>query len=168
MNDRTESTSSEALPIAGSRVTYHGSMTEHHGKSFLLFPHGSYLDEDDSDCECEYEAEPRHTLIDVNHTSSDAMNHVRATSFTVAPGRWWPEDAIDIRRGGFVYKASHATEGGSPNARVLSFYTANGLLMRTWCVFGELTDNVRLLDDRGRDPLAATRMVFALPSQPTS
>ncbi|MFE7759674.1 hypothetical protein [Streptomyces sp. NPDC057429] len=151
------------LPVIGTRVTYHGSLTQYHGSGFLLFPHDVSLSVGDTlYCDCDHHS--RYTLVDIE--SDTLLRHVREASFTVEAGTWWPEDAIDVVHGGFVYKASHTLPGGSPATRILAFHTANGEVLNQWGAICQIADRdtVRILDERGLDPF---RALPALPS-PTS
>ncbi|MEU4266202.1 hypothetical protein ACYCCF_30190 [Streptomyces argenteolus] len=143
-----------ALPVIGTRVTYHGSLTQYHGRGFLLFPHDVSLSAGETlYCDCDHHS--RYTLVDIE--SDIPLFHVREASFTVEASGWWPEDAIDIVHGGFVYKASHALPGGSPTTRILAFHTAGGEVLNQWGTLREITDTgtIRILDERGLDPFRA-------------
>ncbi|MGW2841925.1 hypothetical protein ACWCWD_29570 [Streptomyces sp. NPDC001493] len=144
------------LPIIGTPVTYHGSLTDYHGRTFFLFPHHDLLTfEEADDCECDPRS--RRTLRSADPDTN--LAHVRESSFTAETSAWWPEDSIDITCGGFVYKASHALPGGSPSSRILAYYAGNGRVMTEWCTLGEMagSDTVRTLDERGLDPFRSSR-----------
>ncbi|MEU2462094.1 hypothetical protein ABZ604_31495 [Streptomyces sp. NPDC012473] len=150
-----------ALPAIGTRATYHGSLTDSHGRDFLVFPHDFLLSTDEAeDCGCDHRS--RRTLVSCD-LAADPLVHVRESSFTAETGDWWPDDAIDIVHGGFVYKASHTLPGGSPTTRVLAFYTGSGQVLKTWGTLCEITNSntIRVLDERGLDSFRAR---LALPS----
>jgi hypothetical protein len=96
------------------------------------------------------------------------LHHVRSKSFMAAvEPLLMPDDAVDVQRGGYLYKTAHTTPGGSPTARVLAYYTADGQILRTFFVFREVTDPVRTLDARGADPARAAQTRFTDPARPT-
>ncbi|MFF9690440.1 hypothetical protein [Streptomyces sp. NPDC014623] len=145
---------SAALPVTGTRATYHGSLTDYHGRDFLLST------DEAENCGCDHRS--RRTLVSCD-LAADPLVHVRESSFTAETGDWWPDGAIDIVHDGFVYKASHTLPGGSPTTRILAFYTGSGQILKTWGTLCEITDShtIRVLDERGLDPFRAR---LALPS----
>ncbi|MEU8672694.1 hypothetical protein AB0C71_38025 [Streptomyces anulatus] len=153
------------LPVAGTAVTYHGSMTEHQGGRFLLFPHYSIFSTGEHDAyDCE-DLNDRSTLVGFG--SYLTLNHARPASFTADTGIWWPQDAIDITRDGYVYKVSHTLPGGGPHSRVIAFHAADGRLLRDWARLHRIdSDTLQLLDERGLT--RADQKTFAVPAQRAS
>lgn len=151
------------LPVIGTAVTYHGSITERHGR-FLLFPHYSIYSTGDHDDDFCADLGERSTLLECNNYG--VLNHVRPTSFTVDSGIWWPEDAIDLVVGNHVFKLSHTLPGGGPQARVIVFYAADGRLLQDymlWATDRIESDTLRILDQRGLTRRA--QKAFSLPAQ---
>lgn len=113
--------------IIGSLVSYHGSLTEYHNRTFLLLPgtDGQYL------------------LADLK--ADGELRNVSPRSFTPFGVQWWQDDAIDIDISGYRYKASHASGGGSANSRTIHYFTATGPLRKNWCRFPQMTPEVRAL-----------------------
>lgn len=152
-------TSPNTLPIAGTPVSYSGSLAEHHGPGFILFP--LCLCGEGSDCA--HDPGARHTLLDFG--TNRALHHVRTGSYTAArTDSWWPSDAIDVIHGGYLYKAAYTWPGSRSNGRVLAFYAGNGRIHGRFIVAREITDAIRTLDDRGADPARAQCKTFALPA----
>ncbi|MEU0002625.1 hypothetical protein ABZ069_37625 [Streptomyces microflavus] len=163
MNVPAPRSTSLELPVVGTAVTYHGSITEHH-RRFLLFPHYSIYSTGEHDEDVCAELGERSTLLECNKHL--VLNHVRPTSFTMDSGIWWPEDAIDLVSGSHIFKLSHTLPGGSPQARVIVFYAADGRLLQDymlWATDRIESDTLRRLDQRGltRRPQKA----FSLPAQ---
>ncbi|MFJ8763192.1 hypothetical protein [Streptomyces cyaneofuscatus] len=164
MSIPTPRSTSAELPVAGAAVTYRGSLTEHHGQ-YLHFPHWSIfsaMDHDEDFCD---ELDERSTLLGFG--TYKTLEHVRPSSFTVETGAWWPEDAIGvITATGYVFKLSHTLPGGSPQARVIVFHTADGRLLRDWWG-GHSIDSATLsvLDRRGL--ARSDQKTFELPAQST-
>ncbi|MEU1908405.1 hypothetical protein [Streptomyces hygroscopicus] len=143
----TQTTPQQAIqptdqPVIGSLVTYHGSLPDLHGRTFLLLPDTNcrFCDPDDDG--------PRHyTLADPD--TSQALKHARPSSFTPTATNWWPSDAIDFNIAGYRYKAAYTTPGGSRWARIVHCHTATGTGYRVWCRFdGDPAPEVRALDAR--------------------
>jgi len=128
----------------GSRVRYHGSHQQLHGREFtLLACHG-----DCPGCQAQDQDEepPGQHFRLVDPDSGQGLAHVRAASITPLP-HTWPQDAVAITIGGYHYRASHTEPGGSPGARVVHFHTADGGTGKTWCHFRNGgTPQIRLLD----------------------
>ncbi|RLV64378.1 hypothetical protein STAN_7198 [Streptomyces sp. CBMAI 2042] len=155
-------TTSTELPVAGAAVTYHGSLTEHHGR-YLHFPHWSIFSAGDHDEDFCDELGERSTLLGFG--TYKTLEHVRSSSFSVETGVWWPKDAINVITGtGFVFKLSHTLPGGSPRSRVIVFYAADGRLLRDWWG-GHSIDSATLsvLDRRGIT--RGDQKAFDLPAQ---
>ncbi|MFF5894048.1 hypothetical protein ACFY72_35565 [Streptomyces globisporus] len=155
------------LPVAGTAVRYHGSLAEHHEGRFLLFPHYtvySAADHDDDEDHCESLGE-RYTLLASG--SFNLLNHVRPASFTADEGAWWPEDAVTLTHSGFAFKVSHTLPGGSPWARVVAYYAADGRVLREWWRMSSVDrDLIRTLDERG--PRRADQKFYRVPDQRAS
>ncbi|MFZ3473105.1 hypothetical protein ACODT3_10775 [Streptomyces sp. 4.24] len=130
-------------PIIGSHVTYKGSATACEGRTFLLLsPNWGKPDGPDG----------RYTLL--APTGGVTLSWVREESFAAVSTDWIPRDAIDLNIGGYLYKASHTTYGGGPDARTVHFHTAAGLF-KTWCRFEQGSELMSTLDARGTRRLAA-------------
>ncbi|WP_432070871.1 hypothetical protein [Streptomyces sp. AA1529] len=152
----------------GSRVRYHGSHQQLHGREFtLLACHG-----DCPGCRAQDpDEEPpgRHFRLE-DPDSGQGLAHVRAASITPLP-HTWPQDAVEITIGGYHYRASHTEYGGSPGARVVHFHTADGGTGATFCRLPDgATPPIRLLDAAARrqagtpdERTAATMTITKIP-----
>ncbi|MBO8189219.1 hypothetical protein [Streptomyces spirodelae] len=132
----------------GSRVRYHGSHQQLHGREFtLLACHGDCPGCQDQDPD--EEAPGRYFRLE-DPDSGQGLAHVRAASITPLP-HTWPQDAVAITIGGYHYRASHTEYGGSSGARVVHFHTADGGTGRTFCRLPDgPTPPIRLLDAAAR------------------
>ncbi|MDT0377261.1 hypothetical protein RM572_00530 [Streptomyces sp. DSM 42041] len=122
------------VPVIGAVVTYHGSLTAEHGRTFLLQPSNT--------------EDPVYHLVALE--DGEDLDGVRPTSFTDDGGQWWPEDAVHFLISGYAYKAHHTEPTHSATARFVHYHTAlgGGGLRRTWCRFDHATDEIRTLDAR--------------------
>lgn len=136
--------------VIGYRVTYHGSITEAHGRAFLLLPCAWF--EDCEKCGHDDDNQARYTLYDP--ATGQSLNHARAASVTPHPFQQ-PDGAVPITIGEYRYLASHTAPGGSSRARIVYFHLADeaagaGRLGATWCYFREMTSEIRALDEKAR------------------
>lgn len=142
------------IPV-GALVTYHGSLTDLHGRQLKVIPCAWHCDRDNDGFDgipdpCRLDAtEPRFGLYDPT-TGQPSAEHVRATSVTPVTTTW-PSDAVPFKIASYWYMASHTTDGGSSHARIVHFYRdgdARGVpTARTWCrVATPVSDLIRHLD----------------------
>ncbi|MFD6335327.1 hypothetical protein ACFWGI_37900 [Streptomyces niveus] len=134
----------EDLPVVGSRVTYHGSLEEFHGRTFLAAPCSWHCERK---CLRAEGAPHRFGLYDPE--TGDGIDCVRSQSITPTVYAW-PEDAVPMLIAEYVYMASYTTPGGSPMSRIVYYYTAEEGCGETWCHFSEVTPQIRRLDEQAR------------------
>lgn len=133
----------------GALVTYHGSLDDLHGRTFLAVP-CQWRCED----RCRLDSTPaRLGLLDPN--TGTRLDHVRETSIRPADYEW-PADGVPMWFGSHWYMGAYTTSEGCGEERTLHFYTAekSNPYGETYFHWGSdapdgFLDKVRRLDRQG-------------------